>query len=65
MFEDFTERTKRLSIVDIGLIKWCMIFMGIIIAKVFPQLLEVSYLKLIVIAVILGIKPVYVFWIKK
>ena len=65
MFEDLNERAHRLSAIDIGLIKWCMLVLGIIIAKIFPELLQVSYIKLIAIAVILAIKPVYVFWLKK
>ncbi|MDP8298547.1 MAG: hypothetical protein P9L88_01385 [Candidatus Tantalella remota] len=65
IFKELDGRAHRLSAMDIGLIKWCMLICGLIIAKVFPQLLDVSYLKLIIIAVLLGIKPVYVFWIKK
>ncbi|MGB2600799.1 MAG: hypothetical protein WBD00_07090 [Candidatus Omnitrophota bacterium] len=65
MFEELNERAHRLSALDIGLIKWCMLVLGIIIAKIFPELLQVSYIKLIAIAVILAIKPVYVFWLKK
>ncbi|NQT33318.1 MAG: hypothetical protein HQ594_06590 [Candidatus Omnitrophica bacterium] len=65
MLEDLNKRTQRLSVVDIGLLKWCMIVIGLIVAKFFPELLQVSYIKLIAIAVILGMKPLYVFWIKK
>ena len=65
MFKELDERAHRLSAMDIGLIKWCMLVVGVIVAKIFPQLIEASYLKLIVIAAILAIKPLYVFWIKK
>ncbi|MFC1480267.1 hypothetical protein ACFL5Y_02325 [Candidatus Omnitrophota bacterium] len=65
MFEDLNARVQRLNVLDIGLIKWCMIVIGVIIAKIFPGILQASYVKLIAIAVILGIKPLYVFWIKK
>ena len=65
MFEELNERAHRLSAIDIGLIKWCMVVVGIIIAKIFPEILQVSYMKLIIIAAILAIKPLYVFWVKK
>ena len=65
MFEDLNERAHRFGAIDIGLLKWCMIVFGVILAKIFPEILQVSYIKLIAIAVILAIKPTYVFWVKK
>ena len=65
MFEELNERAHRLSAIDIGLVKWCMLVIGIVIAKIFPELLQISYTKLIAIAIILAIKPVYVFWHEK
>ena len=64
MLEELNERTRRLSAIDLGLVKWCMVVVGILIAKFFPELLQVSYLKLIIIAAVLAIKPLYVFWRK-
>jgi hypothetical protein len=65
MFEKMNERVKRLTVVDISLIKWSVLFATIIIVKLFPQLLQINYTALIVLMVACAVKPVYKFWIKK
>lgn len=65
MFGKLNERIKHLTVVDIGLTKMAAMVFGIIIAKLFPQLLNLSYVALIVIVLILGAKPLYTFWSKK
>lgn len=59
------ERLKNLTVVDIGLTKLAAMVFGIIIAKLFPQLLNLNFVTLIVIMLILGAKPLYIFWLKK
>lgn len=65
MLEKLNEKMKNLTVVDIGLTKLSVLFATIIIVKIFPQLLNISYTLLIVLVLILAAKPLYVVWIKK
>jgi hypothetical protein len=65
MFEKMNQRVKNLTVVDIGLVKWSVLFAAIIIVKIFPQLLMISYSVLVVLMIACAIKPLYKFWIKK
>ncbi|MDD5085438.1 MAG: hypothetical protein PHE61_05260 [Candidatus Omnitrophica bacterium] len=65
MFEKLNERVRKLSVIDIGLIKWTVLFATIIIVKLFPRLLEINFLILIALMIACMIKPLYVLWIKK
>jgi len=65
MFEKLNERVKKLTVMDIGLIKWAVLFATIIIVKLFPQILEIDYLVLVIIVLACSAKPFYRFWIKK
>ena len=65
MFEKLNERIKKLTVVDIGLIKWSVFFSAIIIVKLFPQLLRINYAVLVLLVIVLAAKPVYTFWIKR
>ncbi|MCK4912808.1 MAG: hypothetical protein KAS05_03695 [Candidatus Omnitrophica bacterium] len=63
--EGLNQRVKRLSFVDVKLIKWATFFATIIVVKFFPQLLRINYLVLVIFMVLCAAKPVYVTWIKK
>jgi len=65
MFEKMNERIRRMTVVDIGLVKWSAFFFAIIIVKFFPQLLKINYPILIMLVLAFGMKPLYKFWIKK
>lgn len=65
MFEKMNERIKKLTVVDIGLTKWSVLFSTIVIVKLFPQLLNISYPVLIILVLAAAAKPVYAFWFKK
>lgn len=65
MFERLNERVKKLTAMDIGLVKWTVLFATIIIVKLFPQLLNISYPVLIILTIACAIKPSYKFWLKK
>lgn len=62
---NLNERVKKLDVVDIGLTKFSVFFFTIIIVKLFPQLLNLSYPLLIILVLILGAKPLYTVWMKK
>jgi hypothetical protein len=65
MFEKINERSRKPTVLDIGLVKWSVFFFAIIIVKLFPQLLRINYLVLIVLMLACGIVPLYKFWVKK
>lgn len=62
MFEDLTNKMKKLDVTDLALIKWSAVVAGIIIIKLIPQLLQISYLVLIIVLIALAAKPVYKFF---
>ena len=65
MFEKLNERVKKLTVIDIKLIKWAVLFATIIIVKLFPKLLEIGYPVLIILMLVCSAIPFYKFWIKK
>jgi len=64
MFEKMNERIKKMTVMDIGLVKWSVFFFTIIIVKLFPQLLRINYVALFVLMIACGAKPLYKIWIK-
>jgi len=65
MLNRMNTRLKRLTVVDIGLVKWSVFFATIIIVKSFPRLLNIDYAILALLTLACAIKPLYKFWIKK
>ena len=65
LWKNMDEKTKKMTVMDIGLIKMSVFFFTIIIVKLFPQLLNINYTILIVFVLVCGIKPLYKFWMKK
>ncbi|MFA5005772.1 MAG: hypothetical protein WC561_06600 [Candidatus Omnitrophota bacterium] len=65
MFKKMNERVKKLTVVDIALVKWSVFVSAIIIVKLFPQLLQIRYSVLILLMVIFAAKPLYKFWFKQ
>jgi hypothetical protein len=65
MFEKLNERLRKLTVTDISLIKWSSFFGTLIVAKLFPQLLQINYPVLIVLMILCAIRPMYRMWFKK
>jgi len=65
MFKYLNERIKTLTVWDMGLVKWSVVFATIIIVKIFPQLLNINYAILAILMIACMAKPVYKVWIKK
>jgi heme/copper-type cytochrome/quinol oxidase subunit 1 len=63
-WDNMNGRIKKMTVTDIGLVKWSVFFTTIIIVKLFPQLLKISYVVLFMLMVACSIKPLYSFWIK-
>ena len=64
-WNSMNERIKNMTVMDIGLTKFAALFAGIIIAKLFPQLLKINYVVLIALMLAFGAKPLFKFWMKK
>jgi hypothetical protein len=65
MFKNLNDKIKKMTVVDIGLVKLSALFFGILIVKIFPDLLNISYAVLIVIILACGAKPLYKMWFQK
>jgi hypothetical protein len=61
----YEEKIKNLTYWDIGLIKWGSMIFGVIMVKLFPQILKINVWWYVLIMMIFMIKPLYVFWFKK
>ena len=62
MFNMLTAKVKNLDVFDIGLIKLTLLFVGILIVKIFPRLMHIRYSILLCIIVVLAIRPTYRFF---
>lgn len=65
MFTMLNERMKKITALDMSLVKLSVFFFAIIIVKLLPGLLDINYPILIILTLACGIKPLYNFWIKK
>ena len=64
MLENLNKMVKKLTVIDIWLTKWSVLFATIIIVKIFPQVLRLHYPVLIILLVLCSIKPLYDFLFK-
>lgn len=60
-----TWRTKTWSPWDIVSLKWCVFIFGIIIGGYFPAWVMVNRWWMTVLFILLAIRPVYAYWLKK
>ena len=65
MFEWMNKKIKKMTVMDIALVKATVFFGAIIIVKFFPQLLDINYAILFVLMIACAVKPVYKVWIEK
>ena len=65
MLEKLNKRIRKLTVIDIGLTKWSVLFAAIILVKIFPQILRIHYSVLIILLILCSVKPVYDFFFKK
>jgi len=63
--EFIKSKVKQLDWVDIGLIKWSCIAFGILIAMLFPEILDINIWLIVAIIVVLALRPTYRVYIKK
>jgi len=65
MLDKLNQMVKKLDVFDIGLVKFTVLFVTIIIVKLFPQILMIRIRYLLVLAIICAIRPMYRFWFSK
>ena len=65
MLEKLNKMVKKLTVIDIWLTKWSVLFAAIIIIKIFPQILRIHYPILIILFVLCSVKPIYDLLFKK
>ena len=65
MLEKLNKNIKKLTVIDLGLTKWSVLFASIILVKMFPQILRIHYSALIILLILCSVKPIYDFWFKK
>jgi len=65
MFAGMNERIKRLTVMDIGLIKGAVFFATLIIVKIFPPVLRVNLVVLVILLIACSVRPLYRFWIEQ
>jgi len=60
--ENMDQRVKKFGIVDVKLAQGAAMFFALIIAKLAPQIMEVSVWWFVVVLIGCAIRPAYVFW---
>jgi len=65
LFRYFDDRAKTLGIVDLKLVQAAMIFFALIIAKLFPRIMDVDIWWFVVLFVLCIIRPFYAYFFRK
>ena len=65
ILEDMTRRVKKFDIFDVKPAQVVAMFFALIIAKLIPDIMDVSICWFVALLVICAIKPFYVFWFKQ
>ena len=61
LFEEMTQRVKKLDIIDVNLAQVAAMFSTLIIAKLIPDIMDVNIWWFVVLLIICATKPFYVF----
>ena len=65
-FQSFmNKRVKKMDWVDIAMIKWSCIAFGVLLVILFPVILDVNMYYFVAITVVLAVRPLYNFYLKK
>ena len=65
LLEDMDKRVKKFGIIDVTLAQGAAMFFVLIIAKLIPDIMDLSIWWFVLLLVICAIRPVYVFWLKE
>jgi len=62
LLEDMTRRVRRFDIIDVKLAQMCAFFLALVIAKLIPDIMDISIWWFVVLLTVCAIKPFCVFW---
>lgn len=65
LLEDMNQRVKKFGIVDVKLAQGAAMFFALIIAKLIPQMMDLSIWWFVGLLIVCAIRPFYLFWIKQ
>lgn len=65
LLEDMNQRVKKLGIIDLKLAQGAAMFFALVIAKLIPDIMDLSVWWFAALLVVCAIKPFYVFWFVK
>ena len=65
LLEDMDQRVKKFSLIDVKLAQGAAMFGALIIAKLIPQIMDLSIWWFAGLLIICAIKPFNVFWFKE
>ena len=63
--ENMDQRVKKCGIIDLKLAQGAAMFFALVIAKLVPDIMDISIWWFVGLLVICAIKPAYVFWLKE
>lgn len=63
--EDMTRRVRRFDIFDVKLAQGAAMFFVLIIAKLIPDIMNISIWWFVALLVLCAARPFYVFWFKQ
>ena len=62
LLEDLNRRVSKFDFVDVKLAQFCAFFLALVIAKIIPDIMDISIWWFIVLLILCTIKPFCVFW---
>ena len=62
LLEDLNRRVRKFDFVDVKLAQFCAFFLALVIAKLIPDIMNLSIWWFIVLLILCAIKPFCVFW---
>ena len=65
LLEDMNQRVKKLGIIDLKLAQGAAMFFALVIAKLIPDVMDLSIWWFVAMLVICAIRPFYAFWLMK
>lgn len=65
LLEDMDRRVKKFSLIDVKLAQVVAMFLALIIAKLIPDIMDISIWWFVVLLILCTAKPFYVFWFKE
>ena len=65
LFEEMTLRVRSIDMFDVKLAQGAAGFFVLIIAKLIPEIMDISIWWFVVLLIICAAKPFYVFWFKE